>query len=54
MGDFNCSQTYTVFNPLKINGHKSLLTNQKTSLLQKCLKQDCLASEYDNMFYFSK
>jgi len=30
------------------------LTNQKTSLRQKCLKQDCLASEYDNMFYFSK
>lgn len=34
-------------------GYKSLLTDQKTSLRQKCFKQDCLASEYDNMFYFS-
>ena len=54
MGDFNCSQSNTVFNPLKNMGYKSILTNQKTSLRQKCLKQDCLASEYDNMFYFSK
>ena len=54
MGDFNCPQSNTVFNPLKNNGYKSILTNQKTSLRQKCLKQDCLASEYDNMFYYSK
>ena len=53
MGDFNCSQTYTVFNPLKNNGYESLLTNQKTILRKKCLKQDFLASEYDNMFYYS-
>ncbi len=53
MGDFNCPQSNTVFIPLKNKGYKSILTNQKTSLRQKCINNDCLASEYDNMFYDS-
>jgi endonuclease/exonuclease/phosphatase family metal-dependent hydrolase len=53
MGDFNCPQSNTVFIPLKNKGYKSTLTNQKTSLRQKCIDNDCLASEYDNMYYNS-
>ena len=51
MGDFNCPQSNTVFIPLKKKGYKNIVTNQKTSLRQKCINNDCLASEYDNMFY---
>jgi deoxyribonuclease-1-like protein len=50
-GDFNCPQSHTVFNPLKAIGYKPILVNQKTSLKEKCVNNDCLASEYDNMFY---
>jgi len=53
-GDFNCSQSNTVFNPLKTLGFKSALVGQKTSLRMKCLQDDCLASEYDNFFYDPK
>lgn len=53
MGDFNCPQSNTVFTPLKKMGYKNSLSNQKTSLKQKCIQQECLASEYDNMFYNS-
>lgn len=51
LGDFNCPQSHTVFNPLKNKGFAPILVNQKTSLLQKCMNNDCLASEYDNLFY---
>lgn len=51
LGDFNCSQSHTVFNPLKKMGYMPVFTNQKTSLRQKCKNKDCLASEYDNIFY---
>lgn len=50
-GDFNCPQSHTVFNPLKLMGYKPIFMGQKTSLRQKCLNGDCLASEYDNAFY---
>lgn len=53
MGDFNCPQSNSVFNPLKKMGYPNILENQKTSLRQKCINNDCLASEYDNMFYNS-
>lgn len=53
MGDFNCPQTHTVFNPLKKSGYTSVLQNQKTSLKQKCQNNNCLASEFDNIFYRS-
>ena len=50
-GDFNCPQSHTVFNPLKSMGYKPALTHQKTSLRQKCINEDCLASEYDSIFF---
>lgn len=50
-GDFNCPQSHTVFNPLKKLGYKPVLVDQKTSLRQKCINDDCLASEFDNIFY---
>lgn len=51
MGDFNCPQSNEVFNSLKKIGYKNSLENQKTSLHMKCKNDDCLASEYDNMFF---
>lgn len=52
-GDFNCPQSHTVFNPLKAMGYKPVVTGQKTSLKQECVIDDCLASEFDNIFYNS-
>lgn len=52
-GDFNCPESHTVFNPLKSMGYKPIFTNQKTSLRQECINEDCLASEFDNIFYNS-
>lgn len=51
VGDFNCPQSHTVFNPLKKMGYQPILENQKTSLKQKCIKEQCLASEFDNIYY---
>ena len=50
-GDFNIPQSHTVFNPLKSMGYLPVMTGQKTTLRQKCINGDCLASEYDNFFY---
>lgn len=50
-GDFNCPQSHTVFNPLKSMGYKPVFTNQKTSLKENCIQNNCLASEFDNVFY---
>lgn len=50
-GDFNLPQSHTVFNPLKKMGYKPALTGQKTSLKQECIRNDCLASEFDNFFF---
>jgi len=50
-GDFNCPQSHSVFNPLKALGYKPILINQKTSLKQTCINNNCLASEYDNIFF---
>jgi deoxyribonuclease-1-like protein len=50
-GDFNCPQSHTVFNPLKSIGYKAVFINQKTSLKEKYNGNNCLASEYDNVFY---
>lgn len=52
-GDFNLPQSHTVFNPLKKMGYLPALTGQKTSLRQACIDDDCLASEFDNFFYYS-
>ena len=51
VGDFNCPQSHTVFNPLKKMGYQSILVNQKTSLKQAEKNGEHLASEFDNMFY---
>ncbi len=53
VGDFNCPQSHTVFNSLKTMGYKSVITGQNTSLKQACVADDCLASEFDNIFYNS-
>ncbi|TDO68802.1 endonuclease/exonuclease/phosphatase family protein [Flavobacterium chryseum] len=51
IGDFNCPQTHTVFNPLKKMGYSPIFEKQKTTLKQKCKADNCLASEFDNIFY---
>ncbi len=50
MGDFNLTEAHSVYNPLKKAGFMPVLVNQKTSLKQKCIGTNCLASEYDNLF----
>ncbi|RAJ37421.1 endonuclease/exonuclease/phosphatase family protein [Pedobacter cryoconitis] len=50
-GDFNLPESHSVFNPLKGMGYRPAFTNQKTSLKQKCINGNCLASAYDNFFY---
>lgn len=51
VGDFNCPQSHTVFNPLKKMGYTSVFVNQKTTLKRACKENVCLASEFDNIFY---
>lgn len=51
VGDFNCSQSHTVFNPLKKMGYTCVFTKQKTSLKKECVEDECLASEFDNIWY---
>lgn len=51
MGDFNCPQSHSVFIPLKNMGYSPVLKGQKTSLKKKCVSGNCLASEFDNIFY---
>ena len=53
VGDFNCPQSHTVFNPLKKMGYTCVFANQKTSLKKECDKNECLASEFDNIWYNS-
>jgi exonuclease III len=53
-GDFNLSQSNKVFTPLKNLGYPPVLQNQKTSLKRECKAGECLASEYDNIFYDSR
>jgi deoxyribonuclease-1-like protein len=53
VGDFNCPQYNNVFSPLKKQGYLPALVNQKTTLKQECHDGECLASEYDNIFYDS-
>lgn len=53
-GDFNCPQSHSVFIPLQKLGYKSAFTKQKTTLKKACKTNDCLASEYDNIWYSIK
>jgi endonuclease/exonuclease/phosphatase family metal-dependent hydrolase len=50
-GDFNCPESHSVFGPLKSMNYNSSLKKQKTSLKKECKLDDCLASEYDNIFF---
>jgi deoxyribonuclease-1-like protein len=54
VGDFNCPESHTVFNPLKKIGYSATFIAQKTSLKKTCVNGNCLASEFDNIFYNSK
>lgn len=51
IGDFNCPQSHTVFNPLRKMGYINVFENQKTSLKKDCDGNNCLASEFDNIWY---
>jgi len=51
IGDFNCPESHTVFNPLKKNGYSPIFEKQKTTLKMECKADNCLASEFDNIFY---
>lgn len=53
-GDFNLPQSHTVFNPLRKMQYAPVLVRQKTSLRKRCINDDCLASEFDNIFYNSE
>jgi len=53
VGDFNCPQSHTVFLPLKRMGFHSVFVNEKTSLKKECSDRNCLASEFDNIWYDS-
>lgn len=54
VGDFNCPQSHTVFNPLKKMGYVPLFIGQKTTLRKVKKNNEYLASEFDNIFYSSK
>lgn len=51
VGDFNCPQSHTVFNPLRKMDYTPLLINQKTSLKRETKNGQSLASEFDNIWY---
>ena len=53
LGDFNVPQSHTVFNPLKKMGYRPVLKAQKTTMKMECVAEECLASEYDNIFFNS-
>ena len=54
VGDFNCPQSHTVFNPLRKMGFEPAFVNQKTSLKKECKNNVCLASEFDNIWFDNK
>jgi deoxyribonuclease-1-like protein len=51
LGDFNCPQSHSVFNPLKKMGYTPLLIHQKTSLKKQTKNGESLASAFDNIWY---
>jgi hypothetical protein len=54
LGDFNCPQSNSVFTNFRKLNYQSVLVNQKTSLKRSCKNGNCLASEYDNIFYATR
>ena len=53
LGDFNVPQSHSVFNPLKKMKYNPVFQDQRTTMKMKCVGEECLASEYDNIFYNS-
>jgi deoxyribonuclease-1-like protein len=53
-GDFNLPESHSVFNPLKGRGYVSVFQGQKTSLKDRPVNNDYLASELDNIFFNTK
>ncbi|MFD2890877.1 endonuclease/exonuclease/phosphatase family protein [Flavobacterium chuncheonense] len=51
VGDFNCPQSHSVFNTWRKNNYFPVFVKQKTSLKKECIAQECLASEFDNIWY---
>lgn len=51
VGDFNCPQSHTVFNPWRKMNFVPAFVNQKTSLKKSCKRNVCLASEFDNIWF---
>ncbi|MEZ4853758.1 endonuclease/exonuclease/phosphatase family protein [Flavobacterium sp.] len=51
VGDFNCPQSHSVFNPWRKKQYLPVFVHQKTTLKNQCKKQECLASEFDNIWY---
>lgn len=50
-GDFNLSHKHSAFDGIYKQGFKPVFYNQKTTLKQECVKGNCLASVYDNVYY---
>jgi len=50
-GDYNCSQSSEAFSSLKAIGYQPIFANQKTTIKNKPKGTECLASEYDNIFF---
>jgi endonuclease/exonuclease/phosphatase family metal-dependent hydrolase len=51
MGDFNCPQSHPIFKLLRGIGYESAFKGAKTSLKKECKRGQCLASEFDNIWY---
>jgi len=51
VGDFNCPQSHSVFNPWRKKEYLPVFVNQKTTLKRACKNQVCLVSEFDNIWY---
>lgn len=54
LGDFNTPPQHNVFLPLKKQGYKLALYDQKTTLRQTCIQGDCMANTLDNFLYHPK
>lgn len=50
-GDFNLNEKHIVWSDLYTQGFKSALTNQKTTLKQKCSNGNYLSHAIDNIYY---
>src|SRR5690606_15471035 len=48
LGDFNCPETHSVFDPLKKSGFAAALTGVKTTIKMKPAGTEMKASAYDN------